>query len=200
MQTEIEVKFLDVDHDAVRAKLDSLGASCEQPMRLMKRAIIDYADRRLQTTQNGWVRVRDEGDKITLTYKESNETTVDGAREIELIIDSYGQAIELFKAIGLAVESEQETKRETWVLDGCKVELDEWPWLRPYFEIEGPDEATIRGVADKLGYDWSKAVFGSTTVAYKLQYPGIKDNETVSMINPGMYFDQPTPQWLLDRQ
>lgn len=199
MITEIEAKFLNVNHDQLRSKLKNIGATCKQPMRTMKRAIMDYPDRRLQTSQDGWIRVRDEGDKITLTYKESNDTTVDGAREIELIIDSYDLAIEMFKAIGLVVESEQETKRESWIVDGCQVELDEWPWLKPYFEIEGPDEEAIKKVAEKLGYKWSEAVFGSTTVAYKVEYPGITESETVGMIKPGMSFGKPIPQWLVDR-
>lgn len=41
MNTEIEAKFLDVDHDAVRAKLTALGATCEQPMRLMRRLTLE---------------------------------------------------------------------------------------------------------------------------------------------------------------
>lgn len=200
MQAEIEAKFLDVDHDEIRDKLKALGAKLEQPMRTMHRAIIDYPDRRLQTQNDGWIRVRDEGDKVTLVYKESSDSTIDAVREIEVVVDSYANTVELLKRAGLAVESEQDTRRETWLLDGCNVELDEWPWLKPYIEIEGADEESIRTVAEKLGFDWSTAYFGSITVAYRVEYPGIKGNETVGMIRPGMYFDQPIPQWLEDRR
>ncbi|HEY5805905.1 MAG TPA: hypothetical protein VIS56_00785 [Candidatus Saccharimonadales bacterium] len=34
MKPEIEAKFLDVDHDALRAKLKEIGAECTDPMRL----------------------------------------------------------------------------------------------------------------------------------------------------------------------
>ena len=34
MNTEIEAKFLNIDHDAIRAKLEALGGVLEQPLRL----------------------------------------------------------------------------------------------------------------------------------------------------------------------
>lgn len=201
MQQEIEVKFLNVNHDDIRAKLRTLGAKLEEPMRLMRRAIIDYPDRRLQSQQNGWVRVRDEGDKITLTYKESKEQVAGGAHEIELTISSFEQAVKLFEAIGLKVESFQESKRETWQLDNCEIVLDEWPWIKPDLEIEGPSEEAIEDVAEKLGFAWRDAVFGSTTVAYAAEFPGIQldKNETIGMI-PEIRFDAPLAPWLKERR
>jgi adenylate cyclase class 2 len=201
MQQEIEVKFLNVNHDEVREKLKAAVAKLEQPMRLMRRAIIDYPDRRLQSKQDGWIRVRDEGDKITLTYKEAKEQVAGGAREIELNISSFEQAIKLFEAIGLKVESFQESKRETWVLDECEVVLDEWPWLKPYIEIEGPSEVAIQSASEKLGFDWQDVVYGSTTVAYLAEYPGIKldKNETIGNI-PEIRFGEPLADWLKERK
>ena len=35
MKTEIEVKFLNIDIEDIRAKLQAAGAVCEQPMRLI---------------------------------------------------------------------------------------------------------------------------------------------------------------------
>jgi hypothetical protein len=45
MQQEIEAKFLNVDHDEVRAKLLAKHAVCVHPMRLMRRELFDYSDR-----------------------------------------------------------------------------------------------------------------------------------------------------------
>ena len=66
MNDEIEVKFVNIDHDAIRNELESIGAVLEQPMRLMKRVTIDSNDMR---SKNAFLRVRDQGDKVTLTYK-----------------------------------------------------------------------------------------------------------------------------------
>lgn len=170
-------------------------------MRLMRRAIIDYPDRRLQSKQDGWIRVRDEGDKISLTYKEAKEQVVGGALEIELVVSSFEQTVKVFEAIGLRVESFQESKRETWTIDDVEIVLDEWPWLKPYIEIEGPNEAALHKVAAALGLNWNDAVFGSTTVAYAAEYPGIKldNNETIGHM-PEIRFDAPLPEWLESRK
>ena len=119
MQQEIEVKFLDVLHDEVRRRLKQAGAICKHPMRSMRRAIIDYPDRRLQKGLAGaWssVRVRDEGDAVSCTYKHVASDGKDTMHEIEFTVSSYENAVEFFKAIGLDVYTEQETKRETWQL------------------------------------------------------------------------------------
>ena len=102
MNTEVEAKFLHIDHQEIRKKLSALGAFCVVPMRLMRRAIIDYPDRRLQTGQsNAYIRVRDEGDKITLTYKRFDFLIVDGAKEIEVTVSSFEDTVKVFTSIGL---------------------------------------------------------------------------------------------------
>ena len=199
MQQEIEVKFLNVDFDDVRARLKKLGAVCEQPMRLMRRVVIDYPDRKMQATGDSWVRVRDEGDKVTLTFKKTTEHEFGGAHEIETTVGDYQKTIDIFLAVGLVVHTTQETKRETWKIDGVEVVLDEWPWLNPYIEIEGLSEQAVKDVAQKLGYDWKDAVFGSVTTAYRHQYPAITKDEHISEI-PEIKFDLPAPEWFLKGQ
>lgn len=194
MQTEIEVKFLNVNHDAIREKLKTLGATLEQPMRLMRRSIIDYPDRRLQETKDGWIRIRDEGDKVTLTYKESQEHQFGGAKEIETTVESFEKTRDIFLAAELTEHSYQETKRETWVISDVEIVLDEWPWLNPYIEVEGSSEAKVKEVSAHLGFDWKEAVFGSVTTAYRAQYPSITKDEHISKI-PRIIFGAPKPEW-----
>jgi len=201
MQQEVEVKFLDVPHDEARKRLERTGASRKHSMRLMRRAIIDYPDRRLQTgTAGAWasVRVRDEGDRVTCTYKHVATDGKDSMHEIEFTVSSYENAVEFFKAIGLDVYTEQETKRETWQLGDVKVELDEWPWIPPYIEIEGPSEEAVRQVAERLGYDFSKAFRGSSYTAYRMYYPKMDTEETVDSIKH-LIFEGERPKWLTER-
>lgn len=200
MQAETEVRFLDVDYDDLRRKLRSLGAQQEYPMKSMKRVIIDYPDQRMQKEQGGWafIRLRDEGDKVLLTYKLFSEDKKTGAHEIEVEVSSYDKTIELFEAIGLKVISEQHTKRELWQLDGCDISLDQWPWLPPMVEIEGPNEVRLQQVAKKLGLDWNTFIPGNSVVAYRKMYPGMGPNDSVREIAK-LTFDE-MPQWLKDRQ
>lgn len=196
MQKEIEAKFLSTDHAAMRAKLYGLGATCTHPMRVMRRAILDYPDRRLQSGRDAFVRVRDEGDKITLTYKASIERQFGGATEIELTVDNYAKAIALLEALGLVVNAEQETRRETWHFGAAEIVLDEWPWLDPFIEIEAASKAVVRRTAARLGLDWANAVFGTITTAYRAQYPDITADEHISHI-PVIAFNLPRPVWFV---
>jgi adenylate cyclase, class 2 len=198
MQQEIEAKFLNIDIATMRDKLKKAGATLEHPMRLMRRVVVDYQDRRLQKEGSAWVRVRDEGDKVTLTYKTSIENKFGGASEIEVTVSDYEKTIAIFKAIGLKIHTNQETRRETWKLDGAEVVIDEWPWLNPFIEIEAPSENVVKSVAKKLGFDWKDAVFGSVTTAYRLQYQDITADERISVI-PEIKFNLPVPDWFTNK-
>jgi len=191
MQTEIEVKFLFQVIDEVRDRLREAGAHCLVPMRLMRRAIMDYPDMRLQNgAVNGYIRVRDEGDRVTCTYKQFNSLSVMGAEEIEVTIDSFDSAIELLSVLGLQVTSMQESKRETWILNDCRIEVDEWPWLNPYIEIEGSSEDAVRRTADMLGYDWKDAAFGDVMVAYRAKYPHLSERDTIGTLSEIRFRDE----------
>ncbi len=140
----------------------------------------------------GWARVRDEGNRITMSLKIVDGDKIENQKEICLTVDSFDQA-ELFLAtLGCTKKSYQETKRELWVLDNTEITIDEWPFLSPLLEIEGKSEDAVRQVAEKLGLDFSQAVFGAVDIAYMRQYPHL----TADRINnhtPLIIFDGENP-------
>lgn len=200
MQQEIEVRFLRVDYDELRKKLRKAGARQKHPMRSMKRVIIDYPDQRLQKRKGSWafVRLRDEGGRVLLTYKLIQDDAKYSTHEIEVEVSSYDKTLELFEAIGLKVISEQHTRREVWECNGCEVSLDDWPWLPPMAEIEGPDEPALQAAAEQLGLAWSDAIYGNVVTAYRMVYPGMNENDSVREIAKLMFEEM--PQWLKDRR
>ncbi len=169
MQTEIEAKWLNIDVAALRRKLASVGATLTQPERLMTRRIYDYPDMRLEQT-GGWVRVRNEGDKITLSYKQLSDRTGLGTKEVSVVVDDFNATCHLLEAIGMKSNSFQETKRESWKLGGVEVELDTWPWIPSFIEIEAPSEKELQSTAEKLGLAYSEALHGSVETAYQAVY------------------------------
>lgn len=187
MTTEVEAKFLNVDHQAIRTKLRSLGATLDKPMRFMKRVTINND---FLKAKNAFVRIRDEGDKTTVTYKQFTEQSVDGAKEIEIVVSNFETAVELFDTAGLVHSSYQESKRETWKLGEVEVMLDLWPWLNPYIEIEGPSTKVVQSVAVDLGFVWQDAVFGDVTAAYRAQYPHLTDNFSIGDLSEVKFDDQ----------
>jgi len=114
--------------------------------------------------------VRNEGNKVTLSYKQLNNREFDGTHEVNVTVNSFGTACDFLESIGLQSRSYQETRRESWKLGDVEIELDEWPWVRPFIELEGPGEQSVKDAADKLGLDWADALHGSVEVVYLAEY------------------------------
>lgn len=144
--------------------------------------------------KSGFVRVRDEGHRITMTYKQYDSMALGGAKEIEFSVSDYDAAIEFMKAIGVTAKSVQEARREIWNLDDVEVVIDEWPWIDPFIEVEGPTEESVKNAAEKLGYAWSDAAFGDVMTAYRAQYPktGTTPGDMVYYL-PSVRFEDATP-------
>ena len=195
MKTEYEVKVLDSDFTAIRAKLAEAGGKLLQPRRMMKRYILDYEAADLQKS-NAYIRVRDEGDRVTTTYKLTESRSVDGVKELEVEVSELETMIEIYKNLGLVVHSYQETFRESWEVDGVEVELDEWPWLDPFIEIEGHSEQEVRSLVEKLGYQWQDAVPGDVVQLYQ----DIYDIEDWEISRKNKIEFGPVPKWLEERR
>ena len=198
MNSEIEVKFPNVDHETIRQLLRRLGAECEYENRLMKRVVIHSKE---MSTKDAFIRVRDEGYRTTVTYKQFDRDTVDGAKEYEVIVSNFDEIINIFKSGGLDYDVYQESKRENWRISDVEIMLDEWPWLKPYMEIEGPSEEKIKDVANKLGFDWSDGIFGGVANLYRLQYPHIGEsgNDVINHDWKVIKFDDPAPDLLIQK-
>lgn len=190
MQAEIEATFLNIEHDQLRSKLRAVGATLVQPMHLMKRSIYDYADLRLDQ-KKAWIRVRHEASKTTMGFKQRQSETPDGMREIEFDVSDYAKACEFLEAVGLKTKAVQESKREVWRLGDCEVTLDEWPWIPPYIEIEGPGEDAIQDISRQLGLNYNAAVFDSIDGVY-LKYFDVTRTEISTV---PIAFGQ-VPEWL----
>lgn len=195
METEIEAKFPDIDADALRLVLKEKGADLEYSEVLMRRKTFDYSDRRLNRI-GGWIRVRDEGDKVTLSYKQLNDRTLHGTKEINIVVDDFDKTCSFLESIGMAAKAYQETKREKWNYKNVEVTIDTWPWVPTFVELEGPTEEVVRKVAADLGFDWNSAMHGSVETIYQMHYDfteaEIDGWESITFTAP--------PDWLLARK
>ena len=187
MNNEIEATFYDVDKDEIRAKLKAAGAEMIRPEGLMRRTVYD-------TGKHSFARVRDENDKIVMTYKVySDDTIIMGCKEVNLVVDSYEEANKFMEGIGLRVKASQESYREVWELDGVEITIDTWPWIPTYIEVEGSTEDAVWSVSEKLGYKKEDAHFGSVDRVYN-HYYGV-DMDIVNDATPVINFKIEPPEW-----
>jgi adenylate cyclase, class 2 len=195
METEIEAKFPGIDAEALRAKLFELGATLVYSEVLMRRKVFDYPNDLLEE-KGGWVRVRDEGDQITLSYKQMNDRTLHGTKEVTVTVNDFDKTCDFLIELGLQVISYQETKREKWLYNDVEITLDTWPWVPSFVELESLDEEKLRAVAVELEFDWNDAMHGSVETVYQMHY-----DFTEREINrwPEIVFIDP-PEWLMARK
>src|SRR5690606_30924057 len=136
-----------------------------------------------------------EGHRVTMTYKQYDELTVTGTKEIEVEVSDFTATVAILEQAGLPAHTYQETRRETWRLGDVEIVLDEWPWVKPYIEIEGQSEKQLRECAAQLGFDWKDAVFGDVMAIYRLEYPHLTLKDTIGHV-PVVQFDEPLPDLL----
>lgn len=163
-QHEYEAKFLNIDVSAVREQLRAVGAQQAFGRTMFTRLI--FENDAVQGEQ--WLRLRDEGGKTTLTLKQvSDASTINGTTEIEIEVNDLGKTAELLGALGLRQVRYQQNYREEWQLGDINYDLDTWPDLPTFIEIEGPSEEAVRKAVAALGFDYEEARYGSIDLIYK---------------------------------
>ena len=177
---EIEVKFLDVDVTALELKLSNIGATRVFD-RIYRRKVYDYPDLRLNA-DNSWVRVRDEGDQVTMGFKQRmNTSSSDGSsndggmNEVEMVVNDFDAATLFLEKIGMKRKFYEENRRIRWVKGDIEFDIDYWPQLKPYLEIEAKKWSQIDDAIGLLGLDPSDKKIFSTYQVYQLE--GIDEND-----------------------
>ena len=130
MNIEYEATFYPIDKDEIRKKLRLLNAQLIKPEFLQKRVVFDLP--KGHELKGGWLRIRDEGEKTTLSLKVVDGNTIENQKEICLTINDQQQGEKLLICLGCRKKAYQENKREQWRLDNVDVLLDEWPFLEPF--------------------------------------------------------------------
>jgi adenylate cyclase, class 2 len=156
MPVEIEAKMKVEDLGAIRTRLQERGA-LKAGEYLETNTFFDADDRSLLAADKG-LRLRrarniETGeDEFTLTYKGPRQHGPLKSRdEQELRVANAEDAIAFLNKLGFTVLFAFEKKRESWALEGCKVELDELPHLGTFVEVEGPRDDAVMKVRELLG-------------------------------------------------
>jgi adenylate cyclase class 2 len=154
---EIECRFLEIDKEDLVRRLLDLGAHDEGENMLSETIIYDVEGK--WRDSNKFIRLRKVGDKIKLSYKEHRKHTIDGADEIEFEVNDFKKPELLFEKLGLVAYRHQQKYRHTLELNGVTFDIDTWPKIPVYVEIEGSSEEAIRKAAEAVGFNWDNAVF-----------------------------------------
>lgn len=159
---EIEVKFTDINVKDIRNKLKKIGAKLVHKTLLFKRYVF-----LLPNNKNGFIRIRDEVLKKTMTVKTYNKSSK-YANELEIeFLGEFDEAKKILEALNLELKAYQETMREKWIYKDCsEIVIDTIPGIPTYIEIECDSENIVKNVSKKLGLNFNEGKYG----AYALQY------------------------------
>mgnify|MGYP001563308954 FL=1 len=174
MYTEFEATFINIEKDDIRNRLKNAGAKLVREEYLQKRVVFNLPTG--HEIKGGWIRVRDEGNKITMSLKIVDGGKIENQKETQLKVDNFEQAVSLLENIGCNKKAFQESKRELWKLDNTEITIDEWPFLEPFVEIEGKSEEDVKSVSSKLGFDYSTALYCAVDTIYKKKY-GVSEDQ-----------------------
>jgi len=159
MGVEIEAKMRLMDLPGLLARLKEIGA--QQVAALSEtNSYFDTPEGRLKSSDQGLrtrVEVTDAGTKqqrvvTKITHKGPRALGALKSRiETEVEVDNAKNAALLLGALGFHHVLSFEKRRVRYALDGCLVELDEVPIIGRFIEIEGPSDAAVMSVREKLG-------------------------------------------------
>lgn len=146
MKTEYEVRKLDISFDEIIQKIEKLGAK-RVGVYHQKRYVYDF----IPVQKGRWIRLRSNGEFTTLTIKEIKSLRVDGTKELEVVVSDFEDTNEILTKLGYEPRTFQENFRIEYTLDGVNFDLDKWPMIPPYLEIEGQSEESITKMVNALG-------------------------------------------------
>lgn len=124
---------------------------------------------------NKWIRLRETNGKTTITIKHIlNEelqaeygTKMQPVLETEMEVPSIESGNAILEQLGFSFRNYQEKKRTTYVLDNTEIDIDSWPLIPPYLEIEGESDEQINKIVQKLELSYKEMVSCNTAEVYK---------------------------------
>lgn len=119
---------------------------------------------------NKWIRLRQSNDEAVLTSKhilEKETSNFQSVFETEFKVSSLEEANLFLESIGIARRSYQEKIRYSYTYKSAEIEIDIWPLIKPYMEIECEDESIMNDIIKKLELGNKEIVSLNTEQLYK---------------------------------
>lgn len=133
-----------------------------------------------------WIRVRQTNDKTTIAVKHilaPNETNIQQMLETEIEVSNISEANNLLESLGFAYKSYQEKERITYILDEYELDIDTWPGIPTYVEVEGKSESDLENILNKLGYSMKDIVSCTADEIYRKYGLSMFDSREIKFEN-----------------
>ena len=136
---------------------------------LNKKELINFWEK-FHNNSKKWIRLRKTNKRTTLTVKHilaDNDTNIQQMLETEMEVPSIKEANDFLTALGYSHKCYQEKKRISYSLNNHTIDIDTWPGLPTYMEIEGEDKEDINSILNLLGYSIKDTVSCTVDEVYR---------------------------------
>lgn len=176
---EYEVRILEIDVEKIKMQLNQLNAVLVEDV-FQRRYVYDFNP----VLPNKWIRLRTNGKTNTLTIKNVESSNIDGTKELEIVVDDFDTTNKILEELGYKPRGIQENKRIKYNLNGVEVDIDTWPKIPTYLEIEGSSEEVVYNTLKLLKIKKEDATSLDVQSIYEQIY-GFDLNK-----NPNLYFEK----------
>ena len=151
MHIEYEERVLEIDEKSIIEKIEMCKGKKVGEF-FQKRYVYDFMPKR----ENEWIRLRTNGEKTTLTYKNVEKNSIDGTKELEVEVSDFEETNELLKILGYIPKAYQENNRIRYIINDVELDIDTWPKIPTYLEVEGENIEKVKEVEKLLEIDNNK--------------------------------------------
>ena len=163
MENEYEITVLDIDVMKIEKKLLEIGAVKEGEF-FQKRNLYNFHEE----YRGRFIRLRTNGTKTTLTIKDkSDKKEIGSVKELEVEVSDFEKTDEILKMLGYEHSMYQENKRTIYRLGDIEFDIDSWPMIPTYLEIEGKSKEQVEEMIEKLEIDKNKLSLDKVSEIYK---------------------------------
>lgn len=173
-----DIKFLK-DNFEVQSLSNIFELPLNEVEKILESKLLNSFLGKFKMSPRKWIRLRKTvetkydgtvNDTTTLTIKhvlKNDESGIQQMKETEILVSSLEETNELLENLGFSYRSYQEKRRKKYVLNDHEIDIDTWPGLPTYFEVEGRDKADLNNILSVLGYSFKDAVSCTVDEIYK---------------------------------
>jgi adenylate cyclase class IV len=148
MPLEYEYSFYNYNKEHIISKIKSLNYELKGTYLFRVQTFIHPSNK-----ENTYIRVRDEGHRITMTHKLLSINNFDD--ETEVNVNDFDSAVQLLINIGCIKKYYYEKIREIWVNENVEVIFDTNPGNIEKMEVEATNTADLNIIIKVLGLDYN---------------------------------------------
>ena len=154
MENEYEITVLDIDIKEIEKKLIEIGAVKEGEY-FQKRKLYNFHEE----YRGRFIRLRTNGTKTTLTIKDkSAKKEIGSVKELEIEVSDFEKTNQIMNMLGYEHSMYQ---------GDVEFDIDTWPMIPTYLEIEGKSKEQVEEMIEKLGVDKKKLSLDKVSEIYK---------------------------------